>query len=694
MPKKRSLRGRRRRGTIRAVSIQLHLRRFIGWVMLVAAAAAGGWLVGRQLVTSVGALAGSQPPDGLGRIAAHSLPVFAAESPRGRWMAQVKQAAAVDFPRLADEWREVFSEDAAYDDGWPPNAVNAFRWLMGMWLVKDMDGFLKVVASDSFGHGDWAAQTLVQLMPEKAAELLSGPAGEGLDRWFVGSAAIALAEQHPALYLKLDPDNTLDLTPHTYPGAWINAIICLAKADAPAAGNACLRWKDENNSRTVYEALLAVAAAWKPGDPPIAAWADAIKDSKLRNIATHAWLSTLAGKDPKAALAALYATELKWEEGIFNDASLEIARQLAKTNLPEAFKLMKEMESFYAKHPEDNDPFSETSADGIAENSRNPFARFHPDHSDDPASDNHVQFTILSEAIENLPGEPGQLLGALRKLFAGMGDGDTAWQRGVEGEMVRQMSERWSVESCLAAAGLWLSEHTVAPDDPTLRKLATRAATADPKQALAALAQFPEPARAFFVGEIIKHLPALELSRNIGLFSQLAPEQWNSELGEALGRNAEEFAPLIGSFPVATTFGARRAFMGEWAEHDPEAAAQWLAASPADDAAGPAAAGLAEAWVQYDRDAAAAWADTLPAGPVRDGAADSLVHWLAMGHSADAWHWTATIGDPAMRAKAFDRVATYWKNKAPDDFRAAHNDARRTAGLPPYEYDRKEDPFE
>jgi hypothetical protein len=27
-----------------------------------------------------------------------------------------------------------------------------------------------------------------------------------------------------------------------------------------------------------------------------------------------------------------------------------------------------------------------------------------------------------------------------------------------------------------------------------------------------------------------------------------------------------------------------------------------------------------------------------------------------------------------MRTNAFDRVATYWKNKAPDDFRTAHND--------------------
>ena len=115
--------------------------------------------------------------------------------------------------------------------------------------------------------------------------------------------------------------------------------------------------------------------------------------------------------------------------------------------------------------------------------------------------------------------------------------------------------------------------------------------------------------------------------------------------------------------------------------------------SPADAAAGPAAAGLAGRWVLYDPDAAAAWANTLPAGPTLDGAAESLVCQLSRGHSTDAWHWAAAITDSAMRANAFNQVATYWKN-APDDFRAAHNDARRTAGLPPYEYDSEEDPFE
>lgn len=231
-------------------------------------------------------------------------------------MTRVKQAAPADFPRLLEEWTTLFPEGENYLEGRPENAL---RWMFAVWLVKDTDGFIKATTAPQFHHSHWVAQVVVRLMPEKAAEMLFGTARGELDEYFIDSAGEELAEHHPALYLKMNPDGSIYLTPGMSNDDWETAIANLAKTDAVAAANACLRSKYGDYFPSQFAAAIrAVAAAWTTGDPPMSNWVNGIADPKLRNIANHARLCALAEKDPRAALAELHSAKLEVE----NDLSL------------------------------------------------------------------------------------------------------------------------------------------------------------------------------------------------------------------------------------------------------------------------------------------------------------------------------------------------------------------------------------
>ncbi len=664
--------------------------RSLAWLAVVAAAAVGGWFYGRGFVASdvppAQVRAGSSGP--------RSEPVFAADSPRGVWMAGVKNAAPTDFPKLLEQWEALFPLGEGDLEGRPEHAL---RWLLGMWVVKDPEGFLRVVTAPSyredpdgflrpvttpfFEYPTQAAQVLVQFMPAKAAELLFGPERAKLDRFFARDAVQELAARQPELYLKMDPDGTIDVTPGfgSADGDWFTAVANLAKTDPVAAGNACLRWKRENDPNSLSRALKAVAAAWKTGEASLAEWVNGIEDPKLRNYAQHARLAALAEQDPRAALAELDAVRLEETDGL--DAPREILKQLAKADLVVALKLVKEVEGFVAKF--DWHDFAETSAEDEVKMKGNPFSRLNPRgySGEDEVENNGVRHAVLYAAVKNLPDDPTRFFGALQQLRADMGDGDSAWQRGVEGALLRLKCDDWSADACLTAAGLWVAESDGKQADPTLSELAARAARADPEQALAALGQLPEAARPAFAGEIIKRLPAANAAQRIALFGQLNAAQWDSELGTSLGGSPADYAPVIAALPAATTLGARQAFMEQWGEQDPEAAAQWLASLPNDAAAQPAAAGLATAWADYDKDAVSAWATTLPAGPVRDGAAASLAGSFAVRQPDEAWQWASSIADPPTRAEALTSVGYRWRSKAPEAFRVEMAKARAAVGL-------------
>lgn len=657
-----------------------HHCRFLVWLGLLVLSSAGGWFFGRIWVGS-----GVPPSRGMEPMATKAAspyqnePAFAAGSPPSLWMAGVKEATASDFPRLLEEWNTVFPEGL---EGRPKGAI---RWLFGTWLTKDPEGFLQAVTDPEFNYSYWAAEALVLLMPQRAAELVSGPAPGELGEYFACNVMRTLAEHNPALYLGINPDGTFEVIPGRHSSGyddWERAIANLAKTDPPAAAKACLEWNGENAPRTINRALLAVVAAWNPGDPPITEWIKGIADLRLRNFANHARLSALAERDPQAALVELYSAGLEDDNGLDRGAPREILSQLAKADLVVALRLMRDVEGIFSRYR--RDLFAEPSAEEEAEKTAFPFRHLSPGRfaGGDDVENNGVRHAVLRAAAEDLPDDPNQLFGALHQLRTDMGGGDRAWQRGVEAALIRLKSERWSADACLAAANLWAAESSEAPDDPTFQKLAARAAHVNLEQTLAALDDIPEAARPLFAAEIIKKLPATDPDQRIALFSRLTAAQWDENLGEVLGRNAGDYAPVLASLPTASTLGARRTFMEQWGEQDPEAAAQWLSSLPDDAATEPAAAGLAASWESYDEHAAAAWAATLPAGPARDGAANSLANAFARSHPEEAWQWASAVSDPETRAEAFYSVAYHWRDESPEEFRAAYAAARQAVGLP------------
>ncbi|MEO5714494.1 MAG: hypothetical protein ABIT37_13490 [Luteolibacter sp.] len=621
-------------------------------------------------------------------------PVFASGSPQGSWMVDVKKAAPTDFPRLLEEWKAAFPEGDNYLEGRPENAL---RWLFGTWLTKDPKGFLKIVTAPQFEYSHWAAQVMVRTMPEKAAELIFGPTHGELDEYFVFDGAGELAKHSPALYLKMNPGDTIDLQPdsHRSNDDWETAIASLAKTDAVAAGNACLRWKVEKNSSAIERAFLTVASAWKTGDPPMKEWVDGITEPVLRNLANHARLCVLAEKDPRAALAELYSP--KFEEGREVNTPREILSQFAKADPVGALKLLKDVEGIFSKYK--SGPFDEGSAEEV-EKAANPFKDLSPGRyaAGNEVEENGVRYAILGEAAGNLPDDPTELFATLKKWSADTESGDSAWQLGVEADLIRRKGQSMSAADCLTMAGLWAEKLKGGTDDTTFKKLAARVAEVNPELALASLDQLPESARPSFAGEIIKQFPDSDPAGNIALFPHLTAVQWDEEFGKILGANAAAYAEAIASLPASTTLGARESFMEKWGDQDPEAAAQWLESLPDDAVSKPAAAGLFHAWAAYDEEAAVAWVATLPAGPIRDTVAGNLAYSIARRQPDEAWQWVESISDPKVQAKARLDLDFRWEYDAPEKFRAALDEARLAAGWPkrgakPPPPDPSDDPF-
>lgn len=658
------------------------IRQFM-WLGLMVASATAGWFYGcgfvdrhasRNSVKTIKAISTSHEP------------VFAVGSPEGLWVDAVKKSASADFPKRIEEWGSLFPERECVsgENPYEGRPENAFRWLLAVWLVKDSEGFLKATTRD-FQFTNWQAEVFVQLRPEKAAELIRDSSRDKLDQSFVSVTVEELAKHHPTLYLKINSHGDFDATPGMGSNEpnWYVAIASLAKKDPVAAWNDCLEWDTKiNYDSCISRAFLAVAEAWRPGDPPISELVNGIANPKLHNIANHARLSALAEKDPKAALAELYSAKLEVENSIIHDAPNDILMQLARSDLVAALKLLKDVERIFSNYG--RDPFTEPSPEEKSERITNPFSELSPGRYSGgyEVENNGVRHAVLAGATENLPTDPTLLFEALHQLRTSTGNGDSAWQRGIEGDLIRRKCDHWSAEVCLTVAKQWEREMHGEHDDPTYQQLAIHAALVDPEQTLAALNQVPESARALFACEIIKQLPASNPAQRIALFSHLNATQWDEKLGEILGRNAVDYASAIASMPGANTLGARQTFMEQWGKQDPEAAAHWLASLPVDAASFPTAKGLAIAWVSYDESAATVWGGTLRAGPARDGAAVGLAHNFADGKPDDAWLWARLISDAKTRELVFYEIADRWKNKAPEQFREDYRAARMAVGLP------------
>jgi len=653
------------------------------WLTLLLVCTMAGWFVGRQFPPPRTSTTPATEPTKAGTESSNRPPsTFADDSPQGLWIASAKEAAPADFPRLLEEWKTHFPEGDNYLEGRPEHAL---RWLFGMWLSKDPEGFLDTVTASDFDYSHWAAQALVRLMPKRAADMLSGSSRIGWDKYFATSAAEELAARHPRHYLAINPDGRFEIAPNHYStgyDGWETAITNLAKTDPLAAADASLAWNGFNAWNTFNRAIMAVASAWDLEDPSFAEWTHGIADPRMRNFANHARLCAMAKKDPHAALAELYSANLERDNDLYRDAPSVILRELAKADPVGALELLHDVEKDFSAN--DLDPFRASTPEEEEAAAASPFSDLSPGRYAGPreVENNGVRRSILMAAVANLPDDPAQLLGKLHQLRTEISNADNAWHRGVAAELIRLKSEHWSAEACLTATAMWSTEMDGARDDRTFQKLAARAARIHPEQVLAALDQLPDAARSSFAGELIKQISDFDPDLCIALSGHLDTAQWDEALGRSLAWKADDYAQVIAALPAETTIGARRAFIEQWGEKDPETAAQWLESLPGDSASQPVAAGLAVTWASFDEEAATDWAAKLPDGPTHDGAAASLAKFFARAEPHEAWRWASSVADPDARAEAFYSVAYHWRSEAPQEFREAYAAARKAVELP------------
>lgn len=271
------------------------------------------------------------------------------------------------------------------------------------------------------------------------------------------------------------------------------------------------------------------------------------------------------------------------------------------------------------------------------------------------------------------------LISALRQLFPETG-GDDSPHRKAGSDFIRGVCDCYSAESCIDTARRWAAERKGGSDDEIFKCLARRSAAMDSDKAEAALDSLPESARAVFAAEIVKMLPPEEVGRRLDLLGRLAPEQWDEDLGESLGKQGADFADAIFNLPASTTSAAQESFMAAWVEDDPDAALQWLCTLPQNEDFRPAALGFFEGWASFDLHAAIAWADLLPEGSFRRAVAPSVTRWLAENSPREAWRWAASIADPGARAEAYDEISRIHGDGAPAEFNNERQAAKRAAG--------------
>ena len=667
------------RGLAGDIVFRVHPNRRAGkilWLALVAGSCFGGWFSGKAFVNNGNGAAEARIQGK--RHERSSAADFAAGTPRGSWMEKVRKAGPGNMPLLLAEAGKLFPEGA---DGYGPVEENALRWFFAMWMAKDRNGFLEVIIDPEFHHSYWAAQALVAVDPEWAAELLRGGLRGRMDEFFVGQIASELAEKSPAVYLTLNPDGKFKAAEY-HGDDWETAITSLAKTDALAAANAWLGWKMENAPRSLCATFLAIAESWKAGDGSLAGWVDGIKDTKIRNLAHHMRISAMAKEDPHAALAELYRAKLEDDNDIDRDAPREVLARLAEADPLAALKLMEDLESMFSKSGEYQipDPFAEETPGG----SSNPFRSLGPGifGGGGGVENNGVRYVVLQHLAKSLPDDPARFWDKLHGYRTAMGDGQSDWQRGVEAGLIRVKSEGWSADVCLQVAIRWAAETGGKGDDATFRELAKRAASLNPGAVMNALDQLPEASRGQFAAEAIKRLPDTHAEQRVALLDKVPAEQWDEELAKSLGRNGADYAPVIASLPVQRTLVARRAFASGWGDGDPEAAAAWTQSLPDDAGAAASAAGLAETWASYDEYAASAWAASLPAGQMRDGAAASLAESFSRRDPESAWQWAASVSDLETRAEALTSVVYRWRHDTPAALRVEMTEARLAAGLP------------
>ena len=115
-----------------------------------------------------------------------------------------------------------------------------------------------------------------------------------------------------------------------------------------------------------------------------------------------------------------------------------------------------------------------------------------------------------------------------------------------------------------------------------------------------------------------------------------------------------------------------------WAQHDPNAAAEWAMSLSSEDERVRAYKSLANQWAQYDPAALSQWIDELPSGNPRDQATKSLVRNVSNVDPASAIEWAETIDDGRLRFESIRNTISQWKNSDPEMAREAAQAANIT----------------
>ncbi len=120
--------------------------------------------------------------------------------------------------------------------------------------------------------------------------------------------------------------------------------------------------------------------------------------------------------------------------------------------------------------------------------------------------------------------------------------------------------------------------------------------------------------------------------------------------------------------------------VSEWAESDPAAAAAWLSALPEDDPAiARASAEIVQEWTRYDLAASAEWLNSLPASPELDRAVISYTFRAAEEDPGTAMTWAESIDDDRRRTWMMERVAATWKEQDAEAFKSYLDGSELTA---------------
>jgi hypothetical protein len=151
------------------------------------------------------------------------------------------------------------------------------------------------------------------------------------------------------------------------------------------------------------------------------------------------------------------------------------------------------------------------------------------------------------------------------------------------------------------------------------------------------------------------------------------PELQNSLRRELVGEWAEydpvAAANYVESLGEDASTHIKSALLSEWAESDPASAAAWLSSLPEDDpAVARASAAIIQEWTRYDLSASAEWLNTLPPSPELDRAVISYTFRAAEEDPKTAMTWAESIEDERRRMWMMERVAATWKSQAPESF--------------------------